>query len=114
MIKSRLSFVKGMLLQKDMFQQWLTLCWITITVVSWVPEPTDFKETTPLTGANRIVVPFIACGDLSGYDADQNYIIESDDYRAIEAVQKPIDPPYKKAKEMKRDGHLQVEFDDTK
>jgi hypothetical protein len=51
---------------------------------------------------------------LSGYDADQNYTIDDEKYETQDAVQKPIDPPYKKAKEMKREGQLQVEFDDTK
>lgn len=26
-----------------------------------------------LTGANRAVVPFLACGDLSSYDSDMTY-----------------------------------------
>jgi tRNA (cytidine32/guanosine34-2'-O)-methyltransferase len=27
-------------------------------------------------GTNRIVVPFVACGDLSGFDSDQNYPLQ--------------------------------------
>ena len=26
-----------------------------------------------LTGANRVIVPFLACGDLSGFDSDMTY-----------------------------------------
>eukprot|EP01029_Cantina_marsupialis_P017809 TRINITY_DN4011_c0_g1_i1.p1 TRINITY_DN4011_c0_g1~~TRINITY_DN4011_c0_g1_i1.p1 ORF type:complete len:329 (+),score=101.31 TRINITY_DN4011_c0_g1_i1:94-1080(+) len=67
-------------------------------------------------GLNRRIVPFMACGDLSGFDADQSYpltleedmdtstpapIIEtpadSDDYKYTPAVQCPINPPYKEA-----------------
>ena len=29
-----------------------------------------------MTGINRIIVPFVACGDLRGYDSDQNYPID--------------------------------------
>ena len=29
-----------------------------------------------LEGINRIVVPFVACGDLSGYDADKTYQVQ--------------------------------------
>ena len=32
-----------------------------------------------LTGANRIVAPFVACGDLAGFDADQTYALELED-----------------------------------
>ncbi len=63
------------------------------------------------------MVPFLACGDLSGYDADQQYplqdnspagdklaeggdgIVVSDgrqqvNYQFLEPCQKPIHPPY--------------------
>lgn len=52
-----------------------------------------------LTGLNRLIVPFVACGDLSGFDADMTY---EDVGPALAPVQTPIDPPYKKAVEMKR------------
>ena len=29
-----------------------------------------------LTGVNRIIVPFLACGDLSGYDSDMTYPLQ--------------------------------------
>ena len=29
----------------------------------------------PMDSVNRITVPFVACGDLSGYDADTTYPI---------------------------------------
>jgi len=45
-----------------------------------------------LSGANRVIVPYIACGDLSGYDADQNYPLGGDDYVYHEPVQQPIKP----------------------
>ncbi len=39
-------------------------------------------------------MPFLACGDLSGFDADMTY---QDVGPLLEPVQMPIDPPYKKA-----------------
>ena len=29
-----------------------------------------------LTGVNRVIVPFLACGDLSGFDSDMNYPVQ--------------------------------------
>ena len=29
-----------------------------------------------LTGVNRVIVPFLACGDLSGYDSDKTYPLQ--------------------------------------
>jgi len=33
----------------------------------------NFSE---LSGVNRIIVPFLACGDLSAYDSDMTYPLE--------------------------------------
>ncbi len=30
-------------------------------------------ELTPLVGVNKVIVPFLACGDLSGFDSDKSY-----------------------------------------
>eukprot|EP00959_Pyramimonas_sp_CCMP1952_P449500 9411988-Pyramimonas_sp.AAC.1 len=46
------------------------------------------------------VVPFMACGDLSGYDADMSYPLEAERGRAyvhLAPVQAPIAPPYRTA-----------------
>jgi len=68
-----------------------------------------YSAATPRLGLNRVMVPFVACGDLSGFDADQSYQIEEDtDYELKSVVQMPINPPYKKAKEMKRTSQLDV------
>lgn len=54
-----------------------------------------------LEGVNRIIVPFIACGDLSGYDADQTYPLATSkgekEYQPLSPTQQPINPPYKTA-----------------
>lgn len=52
---------------------------------------TDFNQ---LEGPNRIIVPFLACGDLSAYDSDMSYNLE-EDYQWRPPTQAPIDPPYK-------------------
>ncbi|CAI5490095.1 unnamed protein product, partial [Closterium sp. Naga37s-1] len=77
-----------------------------------------------LDGPDRLFVPFLACGDLSGYDADQSYPLNlpsanshpqshSDShaqtdsavpYRPLAPVQPPIAPAYKTALERQRQG----------
>lgn len=51
---------------------------------------------------NRLVVPFVVCGDLNGFDADMSYDLDLDpktgepyDYKYHEVVQLPIAPAYK-------------------
>ena len=53
-----------------------------------------------ISGPNRYIVPFLACGDLSAYDSDKSYPLnlgDGSEYKYHEPVQKPIDPPYKTA-----------------
>lgn len=33
-------------------------------------------DWSKLEGINRVIVPFLACGDLNGYDTDANYQLE--------------------------------------
>jgi tRNA (cytidine32/guanosine34-2'-O)-methyltransferase len=57
----------------------------------------NFNE---LTGVNRLIVPFLACGDLSAYDSDMTYPLNLDDgktYTYHEPTQAPISPPYSEA-----------------
>lgn len=54
-----------------------------------------------ITLLNRVIVPFLACGDLSAYDSDRTYPL-GEDYTYTPPTQAPINPPYKKALEMKR------------
>ena len=44
--------------------------------------------------ANAKIVPFVACGDLSGWDSDRTYELGSD-YSWREPVQPPTNPPYR-------------------
>jgi len=59
------------------------------------PLPADASDT------ERYLVPFVVCGDLSGYDADTNYGVD-DGYISLEPVQPPTQPPYKTALARKR------------
>ncbi|KAJ8102081.1 FtsJ-like methyltransferase-domain-containing protein [Lipomyces tetrasporus] len=81
----------------------------------WLPEslkvaemklPLDLEST--IAGRREgAVAPFIACGDLSDYDADATYQLEKGVQRiSLEPVQKPTAPPYKTALEKKRNGTL--------
>ena len=58
-----------------------------------------------LEGPNKVYIPFLACGDLSGYDSDRSYPLPrgaEGTYRSLDPVQPPIAPPYKRALEMKK------------
>ncbi|GBG92770.1 hypothetical protein CBR_g57013 [Chara braunii] len=66
-----------------------------------------------LEGIHRAIVPFLACGDVNGFDADQSYPLPalsssvsetsgqagagSVDYRTLSPVQPPIAPAYRTA-----------------
>ncbi|EXJ91183.1 23S rRNA (-2'-O)-methyltransferase [Capronia coronata CBS 617.96] len=49
----------------------------------------------------RWIAPFLACGDLSAWDADATYRLPAD-YVSLPPVQPPTAPPYKEAIERKR------------
>ncbi|KAI9840484.1 MAG: hypothetical protein M1837_001590 [Sclerophora amabilis] len=57
-------------------------------------EDNDGQET-------RWIAPFLACGDLSAYDADATYYLPKDRL-VLDPVQPPTAPPYKRALEMRR------------
>jgi tRNA (cytidine32/guanosine34-2'-O)-methyltransferase len=54
------------------------------------------------SGHGRVIVPFLACGDLSGFDADQSYPLDAAESASsagtggavLNPVQGPINPPY--------------------
>lgn len=55
----------------------------------------------------KLIAPFIACGDLSDIDSDATYSLDKDVERiTLDPVQMPTSPPYKLALEMKRRGDL--------
>lgn len=50
---------------------------------------------------NRWIAPFVACGDLSAWDADATYHLPKDRV-SLNPVQPPTAPPYKRALELRR------------
>lgn len=69
-----------------------------------VGEIKEYLAGKPVSGA---IVPFLACGDLNAPDSDATHapIIDRDGLRRVlDAVQPPVDPPYKKAIELRRAG----------
>lgn len=47
--------------------------------------------------SRRMLVPFLACGDLSGWDADQSYDLPEEGYQRLDPIQPPTAPAYKTA-----------------
>uniref|UniRef100_A0A8C5HK20 Putative tRNA (cytidine(32)/guanosine(34)-2'-O)-methyltransferase n=1 Tax=Gouania willdenowi TaxID=441366 RepID=A0A8C5HK20_GOUWI len=69
----------------------------------------DFNQ---LEGPNRVIVPFLACGDLSAFDADRTYplqLAEGKEYQYTPPTQPPIHPPYQQACQLRRDNQLSKE-----
>ncbi|XP_030048267.1 putative tRNA (cytidine(32)/guanosine(34)-2'-O)-methyltransferase [Microcaecilia unicolor] len=69
----------------------------------------DFNQ---LQGPNRIIVPFLACGDLSAYDSDRTYPLQLEpgkEYTYLPPTQPPILPPYQEACFLKRNNLLAKE-----
>lgn len=50
----------------------------------------------------RVAVPFLACGDLRGWDSDQSYDLNDSAYLVLQPVQPPTAPPYLRAKQERR------------
>ncbi|XP_065180655.1 putative tRNA (cytidine(32)/guanosine(34)-2'-O)-methyltransferase [Sycon ciliatum] len=81
-------------------------------------EAIDFNS---LQGINRVLVPFLACGDLSAFDSDKTYTLnegrsssstaagssnDTSGYVHHDATQSPINPPYHTACEKKRNNQM--------
>jgi tRNA (cytidine32/guanosine34-2'-O)-methyltransferase len=76
-----------------------------------------YTESNSLVGPNRLIVPFISCGDLNAFDADQSYPLKLDENSAYiqrAAVHPPINPPYKRAQELKRANLLSTPHNNVK
>ena len=74
--------------------------WCFLLGIEW----TDCSSAW-LEGPNKIYIPFLACGDLSGYDSDRSYPlpqVAEGAYKSLDPVQPPIAPPYKRALELKK------------
>jgi len=69
---------------------------LDLTILDFGPESPDQTD-----GQARWIAPFLACGDLSAYDADATYELPKG-HVSLDPVQPPVSPPYKKALELKR------------
>lgn len=75
------------------------------TMINPLLDPTTGDWNEELDGPNRVLVPFIACGDLRGFDSDMSYplmITDDKEYKLLNPVQKPIAPPYEFACKLKK------------
>uniref|UniRef100_A0A3B5BLL6 Putative tRNA (cytidine(32)/guanosine(34)-2'-O)-methyltransferase n=1 Tax=Stegastes partitus TaxID=144197 RepID=A0A3B5BLL6_9TELE len=69
----------------------------------------DFNQ---LEGPNRVIVPFLACGDLSAFDSDRTYPLQLDagkQYQYTPPTQPPIRPPYQEACHLRKNNLLSRE-----
>ncbi len=62
---------------------------------------TELAIDTAYGYAERYIAPFLACGDLSAWDADASYKLPAG-YVSLDPVQPPTAPPYKAALEKRR------------
>lgn len=53
-----------------------------------------------LEGIDRLIVPFVACGDLCGFDSDTSYEVKGE---GLPPVAPPLSAPYLKSLQMRRD-----------
>lgn len=63
-------------------------------------RPPLYGNEHPAQGPAQIIIPFVACGDLQGFDSDRNYplkLSEGDSYKECGPVAPPIDPPYRQS-----------------
>lgn len=60
----------------------------------------------PPSGMAPELVPFLACGDLAGFDSDRTYSIPEEGYKALPPVQPPLLPPPKVARFLENSSNL--------
>uniref|UniRef100_A0A8V0X3S8 Putative tRNA (cytidine(32)/guanosine(34)-2'-O)-methyltransferase n=1 Tax=Gallus gallus TaxID=9031 RepID=A0A8V0X3S8_CHICK len=70
-------------------------------------DPDGVLALSELSGPSRLIVPFVACGDLSAYDPDRTYPLQlspEQPYRYVPPPTPPIAPPYAAALRRQRGG----------
>lgn len=65
----------------------------------------SYSQDNQLLGVNRVIVPFLACGDLSGFDSDMTYPMPEGAVH-LDPLQPPIAAPYAKAIQLKRTNQM--------
>lgn len=66
-----------------------------------IVEVTLLEDEAEAKAEGRWIAPFLACGDLSAFDADASYHLPKDRV-TLDPVQPPTAPPYKRALEMRK------------
>ncbi|KAM6989114.1 LOW QUALITY PROTEIN: tRNA (cytidine(32)/guanosine(34)-2'-O)-methyltransferase-like, partial [Passerculus sandwichensis] len=77
-------------------------------------EPEAGLALSRLSGPSRVIVPFVACGDLSAFDPDRTYPLQlepSRPYRYTPPPAPPIAPPYARACRLRRGGKPDTDTD---
>ena len=80
-------------------------------------NPESSLDFTSLTAEERLLIPYVSCGDLTGFDSDCSHPLElttspgeavssRKPYEYKEPVQPPIKPPYQHAVSLKRANKL--------
>ena len=73
-------------------------------------DPMQLYRPSTSTSGEHIHVPFTACGDLQGFDADTSYPLPEDRdgnvENSLKPVRPPINPPYQEYLDKKRSGQL--------
>jgi tRNA (cytidine32/guanosine34-2'-O)-methyltransferase len=73
----------------------------------------SYGEGNQMLGPDALIVPFVACGDLSGFDPDKSYPLELGDgsaaYEYREPVQPPIHPNYHRYQQKVKAALFQME-----
>lgn len=64
------------------------------------------KDFSALEGINRVIIPFMVCGDVSAFDSDATYPLQlegEEAYKYKPPVQPPLAPPYSFKNNMKKE-----------
>eukprot|EP01083_Nonionella_stella_P020114 55765_1 len=83
-------------------------------VPSMATPALQYSRANPLAGSNRVIAPFLACGDLSGYDADQSYSLKSSDGKTAEDTYNPLPPVQPPITNVRSEAEFIINFDDNK
>jgi tRNA (cytidine32/guanosine34-2'-O)-methyltransferase len=66
-----------------------------------LPMKDEDEEEAKVKNQARWIAPFLACGDLSAFDADASYHLPANRI-SLDPIQPPTAPPYKRALEMRK------------
>lgn len=77
----------------------------------------SYSIDNELVGPSSLVVPFVACGDLNGFDADKSYPLQLSDsgeeYKYKDPIQPPINPNYQTSLRLTKHGVAKAASEET-